>query len=176
MKNFSDRQKGSFTERAISLSTLAFLPTFLLAITTPNPFAMAADFDTCASSLINSGIAKEKSAAACADALEPGELSACVNNIRDETALAAEDTLKACYRVRRPEDLASCVVSINSQAGGSEITALALDNCRRSLLPTRYAECVVGLNSSIADLGVSKAMESCISAEDFPSNLFSSSH
>jgi hypothetical protein len=146
-----------------------------LTITIPHRSAIAVGFDACANSLLNSGISQEQAGTACADALEPKELAACVDKIKGETALAAEDALKSCYRVRRPEDLASCVVAIDSTTEGSQNAALALDNCRRSLLPARYAECVVGLNDAIPDLGVAKTMETCISAEAFPEDLFGTS-
>ncbi|AFZ34598.1 hypothetical protein Sta7437_1018 [Stanieria cyanosphaera PCC 7437] len=154
----------------IRLSTLVSIPASLFTITLNFP-ATAASFGACASSLIDSGITGEQAATACADALEPKELSACVEKIKNNTAIAGEEALQACYRVRRPAELASCVTSINDQVGG-EGKLMALNNCRSSLLPKRYADCVTGLTGSIPNLSGAKAMESCISAETFPPVLF----
>jgi hypothetical protein len=154
----------------IRLTTLVSLPAGLFTIMIN--FPAAAGFDACASSLIDSGIKVDQAATACADALEPKDLSACVEKIKNNTAIAGEEALQACYRVRRPAELASCVTSINDQAGGGENTKIALNNCRSSLLPERYADCVTGLQDAVPNLSRTKAMETCISAETFPSELF----
>ena len=52
------------------------------------------------------------------------------------------------------------------------ITLLALDTCRRSLLPERHSECVVALSRDIPDLSPATAMETCINAETYPPELF----
>ena len=49
---------------------------------------------------------------------------------------------------------------------------LALDSCRRSLLPTRHSECVIGLSQNVPDLSPTEAIATCLSAEDFPRELF----
>ena len=52
------------------------------------------------------------------------------------------------------------------------ITLLALDTCRRSLLPERHSDCVVALSRDIPDLSPATAMETCINAETYPPELF----
>ena len=52
------------------------------------------------------------------------------------------------------------------------ITLLALDTCRRSLLPERHSECVIALSRDIPDLSPATAMETCINAETYPPELF----
>jgi len=47
---------------------------------------------------------------------------------------------------------------------------MASDNCRRSLLPTRYAECTFDL-AGIAKISNENAMKSCIAAEFNPSEI-----
>ena len=158
-------------EKIIRLTALASVPAFLLTIATTNS-AVASNFSACASSLLDSGIAEEDAGVACADALEPKMLSACVEKIQSETTLTGQDALAACYRVRRPEELASCVVKIDNNLASAELANLALDNCRRSLLPERFADCVVGLNNEISEFSGTEAIDTCISAEDFPTEIF----
>jgi hypothetical protein len=49
---------------------------------------------------------------------------------------------------------------------------MALDSCRRSLFPERHASCVIALSQDIPENSPAKAMETCLSAEDFPRELF----
>ncbi|WP_036483651.1 hypothetical protein [Myxosarcina sp. GI1] len=164
-------------ERTIRTSTLVSLPAILFLTFSPSEAtardyrASRGDFSSCASSLVADGVAGEAAAVACADALEPQQLSACVSDIQSNTEIAVEDALAGCYRVRRPEELSSCVIDISGNLEDAKPTA-ALDNCRRSLLPTRYADCTLGLQSNIPDLSVTEAMETCISAEYFPSEFY----
>jgi hypothetical protein len=72
-------------------------------------------FDICAGELNALEIPPEKTSAACADALDPEELSVCVLSIAKNTEILAEDALNSCYRVRRPLELARCVVRIDEQ-------------------------------------------------------------
>ena len=163
---------NNYFKKTIRLTTLASLPAFLLAITIPPHSALASQFKRCASTLLSSGISEDNAGVACADALEPKRLSACVERIKKQTPITGEDALAACYRVRRPKELASCVLKIDKNVASTEIANLALDNCRRSLLPKRFADCVVGLNSTISQFSGTEAMATCISAEDFPTDLF----
>lgn len=160
----------NFLVKTIRVTTLASLPAVLFTVAVPNRPAIAVDFGGCANSLINGGVSAEQAANACSDALEPLALSACVADIQTGTGIEAEAALQACYRVRRPEDLASCVVDLSGNLGEAKPTE-ALDNCRRSLLPTRYAECTLGLQSAIPDLSGAKAMETCITAEFSPGEV-----
>lgn len=163
---------NNYFKKTIRLTALASLPVFLLTIAIPPHSAGASNFSGCASSLLSSGISEDDAGVACADALEPTILSACVKKIQGQTLVASQDALTACYRVRRPQELASCVVKIDTNLASEEIANLALDNCRRSILPTRFADCVVGLNNTISELSGTEAIETCISAEDFPRELF----
>jgi hypothetical protein len=151
---------------------LISLPVILFSLTLPhNAIAKGTqDIGGCINSLVGNGVSEAQAANACADALEPSELSACVGSIQGGTEIKAEDALSACYRVRRPQELASCVVSISGNLDQTKPT-VALDNCRRSLLPLHYAECTLGLQNNIPKMSSMKAMETCISAEFFPSKL-----
>lgn len=156
-------------------------------------------FDDCATQLLRSGLSGEEAAIACAQALEPSQLSRCVERIQD-TTVTADAAVRACFRVRQPLELADCVVDINEDAlepyinrlstlnepaeanadveseSATEvigpIAALALDTCRRSLIPERHSDCVVGLSRDIPDLPPAQAMETCINAESFPPEIY----
>ncbi len=66
--------------------------------------------------------------------------------------------------------MANCVIRISNRTQNAE-TLSVIDNCRRTLLPERFAECVIGLNRA-ADLAPARAMQTCIAARDYPSELF----
>jgi hypothetical protein len=159
-------------KKIIRLTALTSLPAVLFTLTIPSDPAAAQGFSSCVRNLVGSGIAEDQAGTACADALVPRDLSACVQRVTNNTSLEAEDALQACYRVRRPRDLSSCVVRISNNVDNAKSDVLALDNCRRSLLPDRYSECVVALNANLTDISASQAMETCISAEAFPHNVF----
>ncbi len=159
----------NFLVKTIRLTAAVSLPTVLLTTIVSQPPAIAGSIGSCVNDLIDSGVAKDQAAAACSDVLKPTELSSCVGDIISETDIKAQDALQACYRVRRPQDLANCTIDISANLGKSKPVE-ALDNCRRSLLPKRYAECTLDLQDA-AELSSMKAMETCITAEMFPSTL-----
>lgn len=51
---------------------------------------------------------------------------------------------------------------------------MALNTCRASLLPARHSECVIALSRTPQVFDPNKAMTTCLSAEDFPEDLFPS--
>jgi hypothetical protein len=153
--------------KAIRWTSLISFPVFLLSI--PNSPALAGDIGVCANSLIVDGVSKSAAATACSDAIKPVELASCVADIRVNTNIKGDNALQACYRVRRPDELATCVVNLSSGLAAEKST-MALDNCRRSLLPERYAECTLDL-TSVAQIPSEEAMQSCITAEYFPSQV-----
>lgn len=123
----------------------------------------------CAGRLLSVGISPEAAASACAESLRPRDLSRCVVEIEQETAIAAEDALSTCRQVRRPNELATCVVGISRNSQDDAIPSV-LNYCGRSLLPERFAECVVGLRVE-ADFAPTDAMDTCISAGDQLGNV-----
>ena len=173
----------NFLVKTIRLIASVSFPTVLLTMTISQRPASASSIGRCVNDLIDSGVAREQAGAACSDVLYPKELSSCVGKIQNRTNIKAQDALQACYRVRRPQDLASCTIDLaqpaetpNKPPEASDKSAAAIDNvaalnnCRRSLLPKRYAECTLGLQNN-AGLSSMKAMETCITAEFFPSTL-----
>lgn len=180
----------------LNLTAIISLPlSFLLPLTAP---ASASDnFGLCIAELVESGLEEPEAGVACAGALEPAELSFCVSAIEDDTPVEAQEALASCYRVRRPIDLAYCVVDIHEETSAVLTTEdvetelditeteefeyppavvdnaiLALDTCRRSLLPSRFSECVVELSQSLEAFAPTDAMLTCIQAESYPRELF----
>lgn len=147
-------------------------------------------FAECATQLLGVGVREDQTAIACSEALEPTHVSECVSSIDTQTEINELYALFACFRVRRPLEMAECVVTINENVlvsrgelagnitvAATEIEPLALstlDHCRRSLLPKRLSACVVGLSQQIP-LTPSRALNTCIDAEDFPRELYTPS-
>ncbi|MBR8829979.1 MAG: hypothetical protein N5P05_000474 [Chroococcopsis gigantea SAG 12.99] len=146
-------------------------------------------FDICIREITSTGVSPGAAGTACSDALIPKELSFCVTRIKNKTPLQGDDILRACYQVRRPVDLANCVIDIarvipaGSQARKQEekpapdaksLYGLTLDSCRRSLLPGRHSECVIAVSRESKDATLENALNTCLSAEDFPRDLFPS--
>ncbi|MDJ0618281.1 MAG: hypothetical protein QNJ63_16295 [Calothrix sp. MO_192.B10] len=127
------------------------------------------DYRLCAFQLLKAGIAEENASKACANALHPEEVSACVIKIERKTKLAAQDILATCEKARRPRNMAKCVNGISHNLEEESAKTAALDYCGRSLLPVRFASCVVGLRSQIKFEPV-KAMDTCIDASELISN------
>lgn len=135
----------------------------------PATAAIDDSFQLCAAELLEAGVERQVAATACASALHPEELSACVLNIEQSTELAATDAVAACRRVRRPQELSTCVVDLN-QTLENAVALEILDNCRRSLLPERYASCVSGIHGT-TNYTPTESMLICISAGDRPRDL-----
>ena len=53
------------------------------------------------------------------------------------------------------------------------VIMMALNTCRASLLPDRHSECVVAVARTPEISDATEAMKTCISAEDFPRQLYS---
>ncbi|WP_052050190.1 hypothetical protein [Leptolyngbya sp. KIOST-1] len=77
--------------------------------------------------------------------------------------------LLACQSDRRPQDLASCVGTIHRSLAVTNSTAV-LNNCRRSVLPLRFADCVVGV-AAAADLAVTDSLRQCSAAGYLPEDV-----
>lgn len=171
------------------------LPVSLMLINLPAPNAIARSatdwnqFDVCVNQLKENGVAGDKAGTACSGALIPKELSECVVIIRARSPIDADSALQACYQVRRPIDLGNCVADIQKASLGGYTTPasrettgaalpadspsmVALESCRKSLLPGRHSECVIALSRDTANYTPIKAMDTCLAAEDFPRDLF----
>lgn len=143
----------------------------LLAMAIPGGQATAASnkFAVCSAELLRANISPNLASTACAEALEPMDLSECVLRMASVTPAIADRALGSCTRVRRPVELAKCVVEINRRTESSDISSV-LDHCRRSLLPLRFSSCVIGLSNQ-TDFSTARTMSTCIAAEGFTRQL-----
>ncbi|MDB9312694.1 hypothetical protein PN462_06245 [Spirulina sp. CS-785/01] len=199
-----------FIQRTVFWGLTALFPVMSLMVTSPslalnlwsdryrNEFDSEA-FRACAEELLNTEIDEDQVAIACSEALEPKDLSFCVDEIDYFTTIDPLYALFACFRVRRPIELANCVVDIHydvlvkevrdentrinninedftnaEQKALDPISLTTLDHCRRSLLPERFSACVVGLTQEIP-LSSERALDTCIRADDFPREIYTPS-
>ncbi len=158
----------SVTFKGICLSAFTMVPWFTTYVPAQAAMTSFRDYRLCAYQLLKTGITEENASKACADALYPQDVSACVIKIERKTKLAPENILNTCEKARRPKELAQCVNGISHNLEES-VKSAALDYCGRSLLPVRFAGCVVGLRAEIK-LEPIKAMDTCIDASDLISN------
>jgi hypothetical protein len=150
-------------------------------------------FSACISQIVRTGVSPQDAATACSEALIPKELSRCVVMIKSKTPIDGNLALQACFQVRRPIDLGNCVVDIHRAAPLFAANSLkqtetetakepdklgiskqVLDSCRQSLLPGRFSECVIAVSRGADKNNPSQALQTCLSAEDFPRDLFPS--
>lgn len=165
-------KKSSRHQARFQVVLRAAVPVGVAALFAVNPIvfpAYANDYETCATDLLKAGIDAEAATTACARALHPDEVSACVTGVQGVTSLAGLDILSACSRDRRPKEVASCVGMIHGDLTVDD-SASVLDHCHRSILPIRFSECVVGLSAS-TPLALSEALSTCISAGYRPEDI-----
>lgn len=175
----------SLFTRLLRVSAILPLPASLLFLTlAPSPVkANWNQFSVCITQLEKYQVSGNDAAIACSDALIPKELSECVSMIGNVTPIQGNDALKACYQVRRPIDLGNCVADIyrqfpnlatvNPETKTNETALLTLLNsCRASLQPGFFSECVIASAKEVSDITPVKAMDICLSAQDFPRDLF----
>lgn len=162
----------TFRNHTLQLCASPLAVAGLVAIALPTPPAVAyTDFQICAAQLVRfASVAPERATVACANALRPADYSRCVLTMSLRTPAITNDALTACTRVRRPVDLSTCVVDITNRSRDSQVPSV-LEYCRRSLQPIRFSECVSGLTREV-DFATSKALDACITAEDYPTQLF----
>lgn len=133
------------------------------------PRAIANDYESCTSGLIDAGITANAAAGACGTALHPAELSSCTVDVLGAAEVDAEQALLACQNDRRPQELATCVGDIHQGLEVANSTAV-VNNCRRSVLPVRFSDCVVGV-ATAASLPVAESMTQCIAAGYRPEDV-----
>ncbi|MGF1538461.1 MAG: hypothetical protein ACFB4J_18520 [Elainellaceae cyanobacterium] len=129
----------------------------------PRGAISADDYGDCARDLLESGIDAAEAVDVCASAFDPDEVADCVEDIQDDTAVAANDALGACLRVRRPDELADCVVDVD-KAFDQQFSDDALAYCTRSLLPARFADCVIGIHDDAQAAAIS-IMDACVEGD-----------
>lgn len=107
----------AFLDKLTRWTAVSLVPAGLLAFSVPQE--AKADwnpFEICAEELLSTeAISPEQAALACAEALEPKDLSFCVIKINSFTPVDAVSALQACFRDRRPLELATCTVNITKE-------------------------------------------------------------
>lgn len=166
------RFSSNFRNHTLQICTTPLAIVGLVAIAIPTPPAVAyTPFQICAAQLVRyASVTPERATVACANALSPADYSRCVVTMSLRTPAITNDALTACTRVRRPIELSTCVVDITNRSRDSQVPTV-LDYCRRSLQPLRFSECVSGLSREV-DFATPKTLDTCIAAEDYPSQLF----
>jgi hypothetical protein len=122
-------------------------------------------------------ISGEEAVKACYRVRRPVDLANCVVDI-NRTVLKSEVTAPK-NKPETPADTTGANPADTSTLEPKTDTTLsppllALDSCRRSLLPGRHSECVIALSQDIQNMSPSEAMATCLAAEDFPRDLFPS--
>jgi hypothetical protein len=124
------------------------------------------NYGDCGRRLSALDLSAELVVAACGSSRQPDQMAACV--VEASQALTGVDQrtiLDACRAVRRPQEMATCVSRIGEPAG------LALNGCRRSLLPLQFAACVTSLSQRV-EVAREAAIASCIDGGDTPRQIF----
>ncbi|MBL1210240.1 hypothetical protein [Geminocystis sp. GBBB08] len=114
----------------------------------------------------------------CYQVRRPLDMGNCVVNINKNSILTAatktntvkketETTTETNQFTPMEEETTSTTAQISP-------VMMALKTCQASLLPARHSECVVALSRTPSVANPTKAMETCLSAEDFPRDLFPS--
>ncbi|PZO43661.1 MAG: hypothetical protein DCF17_05535 [Shackletoniella antarctica] len=152
---------------SIPFALIAGLATPLVLLAAPG--AIANDFEVCTSRLIEAGIDGSEAAGACGKALHPADLSSCTLDVVGVADVDVEQALLACQSDRRPQELATCVSDIHQSLEIASSTVV-LNNCRRSVLPTRFADCVVGV-ATAATLTPAESMSRCSAAGYRPEDV-----
>lgn len=152
---------------AIPFALIAGLATPVVLLSAPK--AIANDFESCTSALIEAGIETASAAGACGKALHPEDLSSCTLDVTRAAGVDVDQALMACQSDRRPKELATCVGDIHQALAVDNSTAV-LNNCRNSTLPLRFADCVVGV-ASAASLTAIDSMTQCSAAGYRPEDV-----
>ncbi len=146
------------------------------AIALPSPFPRTddyrpskRDYDRCTERLLTLNVSVEEATSACARSLKPSDLSKCVVDVVDAGGVEAIAALGACRQVRRPVEMSSCVEDIRGKISEA-VPGDVLENCRRSVLPERYANCVIGTTRA-ANYQPGQALSTCIDGVYLPREL-----
>lgn len=99
--------------------------------------------------------------------------SANKTNVPQESTMEATENDEDIDNTLFPEETMEMKESSIMENGEVSPLMLALETCTSTVLPVRHSECVIALSRTPEKMSPIKAMENCISAEDFPRDLFS---
>lgn len=109
----------------------------------------------------------------CYQVRRPMDLGRCVVDINKQ-ALNLNKSNPPKTTATTSETIPSENMTVTTETESTKVSPLmtALQTCQSSLLPLRHSECVIGLSRTPQPFNAVKAMETCLSAEDFPRDLF----
>jgi hypothetical protein len=134
----------------------------------------------------NTAIAPEDALKNCYLVRRPVDMANCVVDIDKQILIPQSVKSQASSKTttEKPETQVSSETTTEKPENQENLTTsettteesplmLALETCTTTVLPIRHSQCVIGLSRTPQPMSPVKAMESCISAEDFPRDLFS---
>jgi hypothetical protein len=112
----------------------------------------------------------------CYQVRRPLDLGKCVVNINRQALMASNKSNAPKTPSTVTETAENSLEPVIDTTETTSVTPIqmALNTCQASLLPLRHSECVIGLSRTPQTANPTKAMETCLSAEDFPRDLFPS--
>lgn len=137
------------------------------------------ELSTCVQNIsTNTEIKSIEALKSCYQVRRPLDLGTCVVNInRDILTPKNQSNTSKTTSTATPETIEEQIPTIEPEPTATPSVnplQMALSTCQASLLPLRHSDCVVGLSRTPQPANPTKAMETCLSAEDFPRNLFPS--
>lgn len=135
------------------------------------------ELSTCVQNIsTNTEIKSIEALKSCYQVRRPLDLSKCVVNINRDILTANNKSNAPKTSSTVTETAENSIEPIIEPTATTSIAPIqvALNTCQSSLLPLRHSECVIGLSRTPQPANPTKAMETCLSAEDFPRNLFPS--
>lgn len=139
------------------------------------------ELSTCVSTISNNTDIKAIDALkSCYQVRRPVDMGNCVVTINKNSILAstrkttmAKKEVEASMETETEKNLFA-TTDDNTLTTKVSPVMMALSTCQASLLPARHSECVVALSRTPQVTDPTKAMTTCLSAEDFPRDLFPS--
>lgn len=115
----------------------------------------------------------------CYQVRRPVDMGNCVVSINKNSILTSATkptTTKETPQSTEAQIETNLFATIDDNALETKVSPvmMALSTCQASLLPARHSECVVALSRTPQVTDPTKAMTTCLSAEDFPRDLFPS--
>lgn len=135
------------------------------------------ELSTCVKNIsTNTNIKSIEALKSCYQVRRPLDLGTCVVNINRNILMANNKSNAPKTASTVTETTENSIEPIIETTDTTSVTPIqmALNSCQASLLPLRHSECVIGLSRTPQPANPTKAMETCLSAEDFPRDLFPS--
>lgn len=135
------------------------------------------ELSTCVKNIsTNTDIKSIEALKSCYQVRRPLDLSSCVVNINRDILMAnnKSNAPKTTSNVTAESPEGEIPIVEPTDTTSVSPIQMALNTCQASLLPLRHSDCVIGLSRTPQPANSTKAMETCLSAENFPRDLFPS--